>query len=254
MQVYLFHSPADLAQAASDQAALSIIQAIEENGSANFLLTASYSQVETLLFLSERSDINWSCVNLIQLEEYFGLESGHPAMISHNIQKNFISNIQGFNSLNLIDSSAKDPELECERMNSIIKQYPIDVALLSIGIDGNLALNFTTADQDSDSSFITVDLVNGQRSFLSNHEHFQGVDVTPNKAITASIKQMVKSKILINPIPGQAKALAVKQVLEGKICSEHSASILQNHQNVRIYLDNESSSQLSTKFRNFILA
>jgi glucosamine-6-phosphate deaminase len=60
-----------------------------------------------------------------------------------------------------------------------------------------------------------------------------------------SIKQIMKSSLIILSVPDQRKAQAVKNALEGSVTPLHPASILQNHNNTVALLDTQSASLLS---------
>jgi glucosamine-6-phosphate deaminase len=67
----------------------------------------------------------------------------------------------------------------------------------------------------------------------------------PEKAISMSVRQILRAKEIIVIAPDSRKSRAVKSCLEGEISPMAPASILRNHPNVTIYLDTDSASLLN---------
>jgi glucosamine-6-phosphate deaminase len=59
-----------------------------------------------------------------------------------------------------------------------------------------------------------------------------------------SVRQIMKAGTILCSVPDQRKAAAVKRVLEGSVTPQVPASILQEHPNATVYLDNESAAHL----------
>jgi len=66
----------------------------------------------------------------------------------------------------------------------------------------------------------------------------------PARAISMSVKQILKAQEIIAIVPDARKSEAVKACLEGEISPLAPASILRTHPNTTIYLDTESASLL----------
>jgi glucosamine-6-phosphate deaminase len=74
---------------------------------------------------------------------------------------------------------------------------------------------------------------------------FPTVNDVPEKAISMSIRQIMKSKTIICSVPDLRKAEAVKKTVEGKITPVIPASIMRRHEAVWLYLDKDSASLLT---------
>jgi len=66
----------------------------------------------------------------------------------------------------------------------------------------------------------------------------------PAKAISMSIRQIMRSKQIICTVPDLRKAQTVKDCVQGSVSTLHPASILQQHDQCDIYLDTDSASLL----------
>ena len=74
---------------------------------------------------------------------------------------------------------------------------------------------------------------------------FPALRDVPERAISMSIQQIMKSDLIVVPVFGTHKARAVKDVVEGLISPLYPASILQNHQHAFLLTDPDAASQLT---------
>ncbi len=138
-----------------------------------------------------------------------------------------------------------DPEAECKRLGRLIMAQPIDVALVGVGENGHLAFNDPPADFDTSEPYIIVDLDEACRKQQLGEGWFDSLEAVPTKAISMSIKQILKSKKIVCSVPDSRKAAAVKNCIENAVTNSHPASILQLHSDCTYYLDRSSAALLS---------
>jgi len=79
---------------------------------------------------------------------------------------------------------------------------------------------------------------------------FVDISQVPTRAISMSVRQILKAKEILAVVPDRRKAQAVKACFEGKISPKAPASILRKHPNATVYLDTESASLLSPDLQN----
>lgn len=245
MELFIKKDPIELGESAGKTAADLIRTTIAKKGEANIILATGASQFETLKQLIIEKDIDWSKVNMFHLDEYIGLPETSGASFRKYLKERFLSKVPELKAVYLVDGEA-DPVQECNRLTTIIEANPIDVALVGIGENGHLAFNDPPADFDTKEPFIIVDLDEACRKQQFNEGWFKSVDEVPKQAISMSISQICKSKHIICSVPDVRKAQAVKDCLEQPISNRYPASILQLHPSCSYYLDNSSSSLLST--------
>jgi glucosamine-6-phosphate deaminase len=244
MQIEIYNTAQELGIAAANHATQLLRKTIDANGTANIILATGTSQFEILdQLISE--DIDWSKVTMFHLDEYIGLPVTHPASFRKYLQERFISKVR-LKEVYLINGET-DPQHECERLNELILQYPVDVALTGIGENGHLAFNDPPADFETDQPYIVVELDNACRQQQMNEGWFNSLDDVPRKAISMSIRQIMRSKNIVCSVPGKRKATAVKNCLEHAVTNLCPASILQSHHNCIVYLDKDSASLLRNK-------
>lgn len=247
MNIQIFDSKKELGRQSAADAAEKIRFAISEKGEAHIILATGASQFETLGNLVEEPGIDWSKVTMFHLDEYVDLPETHPASFRKYLKERFEFKVPDLKEAHYIRGDRDNPEHECKRLNKIISKIEIDVALVGIGENGHLAFNDPPADFETDDPYIVVKLDKACRKQQMGEGWFDSVEDVPKKAISMSIKQIMKSKSIVCSVPDQRKAEAVRNCMEGEITNLHPASILQAHRNCTVYLDEESASMLTLK-------
>jgi glucosamine-6-phosphate deaminase len=244
MEIITSKDSIELGKMAGKAAADLIIRAIKQKGQANIVLATGASQFETLKQLTSEKNIDWSKVVMFHLDEYIGLPETSKASFRKYLKERFLDKVSPLKASYLINGEV-DPVLECNRLNEIIEQHPIDVALVGVGENGHLAFNDPPADFDVDSPYIIVKLEEKCRQQQHGEGWFDSVTDVPEQAISMSVKQILKSKNIICSVPDRRKAKAVKDCLEKPVSNHYPASILQLHSNCTYFLDGSSASLLS---------
>ena len=244
MDIKTFNSPRQLGQAAGKDAAVLIRETIEKNGGANIILATGASQFETLNQLIAEKSIDWSKVVMFHLDEYIGLPVTHNASFRKYLQERFLAKVTPLKAAYLVNGET-DPVAECARLGELIKRHPVDVALVGIGENGHLAFNDPPADFETVEPYIIVELDELCRKQQMGEGWFPSVEDVPRKAISMSVRQILKSKHIICSVPDGRKAAAVKNTVEQKVSNMYPASILQTHAGCTLYLDRASAALLS---------
>lgn len=244
MNVNISPNPEELGKVAGTAAAELIRKAIAENGTANIILATGTSQFQTINQLISEPGIDWNKVVMFHLDEYIGLPIAHPASFRKYLQERFISKVPALKAAYLINGET-DPNEECERLGQIISKHPVDVALVGIGENGHLAFNDPPADFGTEQPYLIVELDEPCRKQQLGEGWFKSIDEVPRKAISMSVKQIMKSKYIICSVPDERKAMAVKNTVEQKVSNLYPASILQLHPDCTLFLDKASAADLS---------
>jgi glucosamine-6-phosphate deaminase len=243
MNIQVFENPKELGTAAGKTAGALIRNAIQANGNAYIILATGTSQFETLTTLIREPDIDWGKVVMFHLDEYIGLPVTAPASFRKYLLDRFISKIPPLKAAYLIDGES-DPAAECDRLGALISRQLIDVALVAIGENGHLAFNDPPADFETERPYIVVDLDEACRRQQMGEGWFKTLQEVPQKAISMSVRQILRSKQIICSVPESRKADAVKKCFEGPVSNLHPASILQIHPACHCYLDKHSAALL----------
>src|SRR5438045_2074095 len=193
MEINKSKNSQDLGKTAGAATGKLIREAIKKNGSANIIVATGTSQFETLNQLISERDIDWSKVEMFHLDEYIGLPITSPASFRKYLQERFLSKLPELKKAHLINGE-EDAKNECLRLNKLIINHPIDVALVGIGENGHLAFNDPPADFNIEDPYIIVELDYNCRKQQWSEGWFHSIDDVPKQAISMSIKQILKSK------------------------------------------------------------
>lgn len=244
MNRLVFKSKEDMGAAAANAAAETIRAAIADRGQANIILATGASQFEMLKHLTASNGIDWPKVVMFHLDEYVGLGPDHPASFRKYLKERFANQVEQLKALHFVDGDANDPTAECKRLGDLIRAHPIDVACVGIGENGHLAFNDPPADFETNEPYLVVDLDERCRKQQLGEGWFKTLENVPSQAISMSIRQILKSRRLIVTVPDERKAEAVKNALEGPVRPQCPASILQEHKDCSIFLDEPAAAQL----------
>ncbi len=208
----------------------------------SFVAATGASQFEFLESLCKIDNIDWQRTEMFHLDEYIGLAASHPASFRKYLSERLVKRVAP-GQVHFIQGDYPNPTIECRRINDLIKQTDITVAFIGIGENGHIAFNDPPADFEIEDPYIIVDLDEQCRKQQVGEGWFSSLEDVPRQAISMSIKQIMKAKMIICTCPEKRKAEAVRDCLSenSPITPIHPASILKTHPNIFIYLDQESS-------------
>ena len=245
MEINIADTTEQMSQLAAAAGAQLIRQALADRGSANIIVATGASQLQMLERLIQEPDIRWDLVTIFHLDEYVGLSIQHPASFRNYLWNRFHSMLplppRAFHYLD----GEHDAEAEAKRVGSILVDHPIDVAFIGIGENGHIAFNDPPADFDTEEPYLIVELDEACRRQQHGEGWFETMQDVPTRAISMSVKQIMKSAEIICTVPDERKALAVKNAVEGGVTPDVPASILQQHDHCQLFIDSAASSQLS---------
>ena len=244
MNLAILNNAIELGKAAGSKAAQLIREAIVAKGEASIILATGASQFETIIQLIAEKNIDWSKVTVFHLDEYIGLPKTHRASFRKYLEDRFLSKLPSLSAVHLIDGE-KETIGECARLGQLIRNHPVDVALVGIGENGHLAFNDPPADFETDQPYIIVALDEACRKQQLNEGWFTSIDEVPAFAISMSVNQILQSNYIICSVPDSRKAMAVKNTFEQPVSNLYPAGILQLHPNCFFYLDTHSAALLS---------
>jgi glucosamine-6-phosphate deaminase len=234
-----------LSRAAAQQSASSLQASVRAQGYARLVAATGTSQLEFLEALTIIPGVEWQRIELFHLDEYVGLSMSHAASFRKYIYEKIVQKT-GVDHYHFLDGEG-DPDAVAYEAGRALASKPVDLVFAGIGENGHLAFNDPPADFETEQPFLIVELDEACRRQQVNEGWFAEVKDVPRKAITMSIRQIMKAAEIISVVPDLRKASAVKACLEGKISPMAPASILRQHPNVTLFLDTDSASLLAHK-------
>jgi glucosamine-6-phosphate deaminase len=231
-----------MSAAAARHAAESLRRVISHRGHARIVAATGASQLEFLDELTSLPGIDWPRVELFHLDEYVGIPESHPASFRRYLRENLIDKT-GIRQYHFLDGTGNVTDV-IRRVGRELSSAPIDVMFAGIGENGHLAFNDPPANFEITDPYILVNLDEACRRQQVGEGWFASIDDVPTRAISMSIRQMMKALELLLIVPDARKAHAVKATLEGEIAPQVPASIIRTHSNVTLYLDEPAASML----------
>jgi glucosamine-6-phosphate deaminase len=228
---------------AGNLAADHLIRVLASQSRARLLVATGSSQFEVLDALTKAPGIDWKRVDGFHLDEYIGIDRSHPASFYGYLVSRFVSLVP-IGSFHFLDGKAP-PEETIETVSKVWSKAPIDLAMIGIGENAHLAFNDPPADFATKSVFHVVDLDLACRQQQVGEGWFPNVEACPSKAISMTIHGILQSRKIICSVPDERKADAVAAAVQGPITPLVPASILQQHQDVTLVLDQASATGLS---------
>ena len=242
MVLKLFDDKRALATAAAEQATTAIRRAVADRGKARIIAATGASQFEFLEALTSLPGIDWKQVEMFHLDEYIGLPASHPASFSKYLQERLIRKT-GITHHHLLNGE-ENPADVIRHTSRALREAPVDVAFVGVGENGHLAFNDPPADFETEEEYLMVTLDEDCRRQQLGEGWFPTLDDVPRRAISMSVRQILKAKEIICIVPDARKAKAVKSCFEGAISPLAPASILRTHPNTTVYLDQHSAALL----------
>ncbi len=251
MRIKTYVDRVTMSRAAARHAAHALSAAIAARGRVRLVAATGTSQLEFLAALTAAPGIEWPRVEMFHLDEYVGLSIEHPASFRRYLLERLI-NETGIRRYHLLDGE-HEPAAEAARVGRELASAPVDVAFVGIGENGHLAFNDPPADFVTDDPYIIVTLDEACRRQQVGEGWFRAVEDVPSRAISMSVRQILKSREIICVVPDARKADTVRAAVEGEVSPLVPASILQTHSNTTLYLDPDSASRLTAGSRGDIL-
>ncbi len=203
------------------------------------VFAAAPSQNEFLAALGQEADINWRCVTAFQMDEYVGLTPLDEASFAHYLNLHLFASVEPgeVHRMNAVSS----PERECERYADLISEAPIDIVCLGIGENGHLAFNDPAVADFSDPLVMKQVTLDAECRLQQVHDGcFPTVEDVPSTALTLTIPTLMSARRIFGVVPGETKRVAVGKTLHAAIAPDCPATVLREHANCHLFLDEGS--------------
>lgn len=185
------------------------------------------------------SNLDFSHLTSVNLDEYVGLGADHPQSYAYFMHQHLFST-KPFQQSFLPNGLASDPTEEVKRYDQILAEHPTDFQILGIGRNGHIGFN-----EPGTSFSLTTHVVNLASSTIeANARFFEHVEDVPRQAYSMGIKTILSSRKIVLFAFGSSKAQAINQAVTGPVTETVPASVLQEHPDVTLILDEAAASEL----------
>ena len=243
LPVTVFQTQDELGRAAAAEAADVIQKAAHARGEANIILATGNSQLAFLTALSQNKGLPWPRVNIFHLDEYVGLDTGHPASFRNFLHRHFLRFV-GAKAFYPISGQAGSIETACAEYARLLREQPADLCICGYGENGHLAFNDPPFADFNDPVWVkVVRLAQASRNQQVGEGYFQTMSEVPTHAITVTIPAMLAAKRILCLVPEARKAEAVHSALRRPVSEECPGSILRQTPHAHLFLDRDSAAQ-----------
>jgi glucosamine-6-phosphate deaminase len=241
MNISISTNSSELGIAAATLAAEKLNEALILNGEARMVVSTGSSQFEMFQALVKEK-VDWSRVEVFHLDEYIGLPLTHKASFRKYLYERFINlvPVKKFHSVD-VEGNIAD---RLGKLASEIRRKPVDLGLIGIGVNGHIAFNDPPADFKTNDAYIVVKLDDQCKMQQVNEGWFKTVKDVPDEAVSMSVWQIMQCSTIISVVPHLVKADAVKKTLTSKLTNLVPATILKQHSNWHLFLDQNSASEV----------
>jgi len=212
-------------------------------GEARMAVSTGSSQFEMFEALL-RETVDWSKIEVFHLDEYIGLPVTHKASFRKYLKERFVNhvNLKKFHSVDVEGEIAG----HIRELTSEIREKPIDLGLIGIGVNGHIAFNDPPADFEIRDAYIIVNLNDQCKMQQVGEGWFDTINDVPNQAVSMSVWQIMQCRTIISVVPHLVKADAVYKTLTNKLTPAVPATMLKLHPDWHLYLDRNSASGIIT--------
>ena len=231
-------------QAMSDLAAEIIANTIKANASCTLGLATGSSPIGTYQNLVKdvkAGEISFKDVKTYNLDEYCGISRSHPQSYYYFMHDNLFNHVD-IDEANVHIPAVSNDHLEedCKTYNDMLHNATIDLQLLGIGGNGHIGFNEPGTSFEQETFIVKLT----DKTRQDNKRFFNSIDEVPTHAITMGIKNIMQAKRILMLISGVNKADTVVKLLSGNITTDFPASVLNNHPDVTVIIDQDAYSKM----------
>lgn len=176
------------------------------------------------------------------LDEYVGLKKNHSESYYTFMNTNLFSGLDiNLNNVHIPVGDSDDLAKECEAYEQAMADFNVDIQLLGIGSNGHIGFNEPGTSFDSLTHIVTLK----EKTRVDNARFFDPLgEEVPTEAITMGIATIMKAKKVLLVASGEGKADAIAGMINGPVTEDLPASVLQNHPDVTVIVDEAAASKL----------
>ena len=194
-----------------------------------------------LVRLNKAGKLSYQQVSTYNLDEYAGLDGTHDQSYRYFMNHNLFDHVDiDVKKTHVPSGFCKTDDEAAAYDREIEAAGGVDLQLLGIGNNGHIGFNEPGTPFGTRTHI--VELTDSTRQ--ANARFFASIDEVPTHAVTMGIRTVMNARSIIIMALGKAKAPIVKASVQGPVCENVPASVLQLHPDVTWYVDTEAASML----------
>lgn len=194
---------------------------------------------ENIKKLHREENVSFKGVKTYNLDEYCDLPKSDKNSYYTFMHEQLFNGLDiAEENVHFLDGNATDCAAECKKYDDKINEAGgIDIQLLGIGNNAHIGFN-EPAETFTNGSFkvkLTDSTINANKIYFDENQ-------MPRYALTMGVKQIMNAKKIILIATGEKKAEAIKNMIKGPVTPQVPASVLQQHGDVIVFLDEAAAS------------
>jgi len=178
--------------------------------------------------------VSFKDVATFNLDEYIGLEGTHNQSYRYFMNDNLFDHIDIDKKKTHVLKGVGDYVAYMNQYDDEIASFGgIDLQILGIGSDGHIAFNEPGTPFDSLTHIAELT----ESTIKDNSRLFNDISEVPTKAVTMGLKSIMNARKIVLIATGKNKAKAIYDLLKGPKTEAVPCSILQDHPDCTIYVD-----------------
>lgn len=184
---------------------------------------------------------SYADIKSVNLDEYVGIDESNDQSYVYFMKDNLFNHVNiSSDNTNLPNGKVDDMQAECDAYTALLDSIPQDIQLLGIGANGHIGFNEPGTSFSSTTHIVELE----ECTRIDNARFFDSLDDVPKYAITMGIANIMNAKKILVVAYGANKAKAVYEMVKGVVSESCPASILRNHKDVVLVIDEAAASLL----------
>lgn len=173
-------------------------------------------------------------IDILQIDEWYGLSKEHPSSCYFNIEKEVIRPWKLKSRQCFLIEGDRNQAAQMIAMQKSLEEKPLDLCILGFGKNGHLAFNEPGSTATSTCRIISLDKVS------ESHSMVKDVKQAVNKGMTIGLKEIMQSKEILLLITGTEKQEAYQKLINKVGIKESPSNLLYAHENWTCMVDKGS--------------
>jgi len=199
-----------------------------------------------LIRMHREEGLSFAGVVTFNLDEYYPMLPDSQQSYQHFMRERLFNHVD----IDLAMTHVPDGTVPLDQVEKYCEGYEraisdvggIDLQILGLGRTGHIGFNEPGSTADSRTRMVHLDPI----TRTDAAKDFSGEDNVPTRAITMGVASILDAQRIVLMAFGDAKAEIAARSFQGAITEHVTASFLQKHRDVSVYLDAAASAHLAT--------
>ena len=187
----------------------------------------------------QENGTSYADITSFNLDEYVGIDRNHEQSYYTFMHENL------FKGIDIKEENVHvpygDTKADCDAYEKAMEDYSVDIQVLGIGANGHIGFNEPGTPFSETTHIVTLT----EKTRQDNARFFENdINQVPTHAITMGIATIMKAKKILLVATGKNKADAVAAMVNKAPDVNCPASVLQNHPDVVVIVDEAAAAKL----------